>query len=432
MKKLPIIFLFVLLAVFLFGLTRLFQLRFETGDIYPEYSSLRADPLGAKALYESLDNLLDVHRNYRPFSKLGEGTGTTLFYLGSQASYMVDARSDLRLPSEDWDHLEDFVRGGGRLVISLFPIFQKPSTNRFRPTPAPAPGKGKRPSVTPKRGPGGNDEDLEDIRTVSIRDRWGLQYNYDELAKDENHVYKPVLVAKVEPAPELPERLACHTALFFDNLTNSWRVIYARKQGRAVMIERDFGAGAIVLAADSFPLSNEALWKERAPGLLTWLVGHSQHVVFDETHFGVEESSGVTALARKYRLHGLLIGLLLLAGLFVWKNATHFVPPCASDTSPGQQELLTGKDSAAGFVNLLRRNLPSRELLAICLAEWKKSCGREQPRAKLEQMQTIIDAENAKPPNERDPVHTYRALSRILSRSAGLEPPESPTSIPKP
>ena len=39
----------VLLVLFGFGVLRLFRLRFETGDVYPPYSSLRSDPLGAKA-----------------------------------------------------------------------------------------------------------------------------------------------------------------------------------------------------------------------------------------------------------------------------------------------------------------------------------------------------------------------------------------------
>jgi hypothetical protein len=35
----------------------LFELRFERGDVYPAYSSLRADPLGAMAFYESLEKI---------------------------------------------------------------------------------------------------------------------------------------------------------------------------------------------------------------------------------------------------------------------------------------------------------------------------------------------------------------------------------------
>lgn len=65
-------------AAFLYGLAHLFALRFERGDIYPEYSSLRADPPGAKALYESLDQFLSVRRNYQPLTRLDEGRHTEL------------------------------------------------------------------------------------------------------------------------------------------------------------------------------------------------------------------------------------------------------------------------------------------------------------------------------------------------------------------
>ena len=36
----------VLLCVLVYGVVHLFLLRFETGDVYPQYSSLRADPVG--------------------------------------------------------------------------------------------------------------------------------------------------------------------------------------------------------------------------------------------------------------------------------------------------------------------------------------------------------------------------------------------------
>jgi len=39
---------------FCYGLWKLYELRFAAGDIYPPYSSLRADPMGSKALYESI------------------------------------------------------------------------------------------------------------------------------------------------------------------------------------------------------------------------------------------------------------------------------------------------------------------------------------------------------------------------------------------
>ena len=35
----------------------LFELRFAAGDVYPRYSSLRSDPVGVRALYDSLARL---------------------------------------------------------------------------------------------------------------------------------------------------------------------------------------------------------------------------------------------------------------------------------------------------------------------------------------------------------------------------------------
>ena len=53
-KYFPLFLLLVCAAAFTFGLVRLFQLRFEVGDVYPAYSTLRSDPLGTMAFYESL------------------------------------------------------------------------------------------------------------------------------------------------------------------------------------------------------------------------------------------------------------------------------------------------------------------------------------------------------------------------------------------
>src|SRR5277367_1053567 len=54
----------------------------ETGDVYPPYSSLRTDPLGAKALYESLDAAgVAVDRLYKERAVL-ESPGDAMLVLG--------------------------------------------------------------------------------------------------------------------------------------------------------------------------------------------------------------------------------------------------------------------------------------------------------------------------------------------------------------
>ncbi len=66
------------------GLNHLFRLRFETGDIYPPYSSLRTDPLGTRALYESLARMpnLVVTRHFTNPERLPPPEGTTLILAG--------------------------------------------------------------------------------------------------------------------------------------------------------------------------------------------------------------------------------------------------------------------------------------------------------------------------------------------------------------
>jgi hypothetical protein len=151
--------------------------------------------------------------------------------------------------------------------------------------------------------------------------------------------------------------------------------------------------------------------------LLAWLVGANRVVLFDETHLGVAEDPGIATLIRKYRLHGLVIGLLLLAGLFVWKNTIAFVPPYDEASAGPGGDAVAGKDSAAGFVNLLRRSIAAADLLPVCFAEWKK--GRRPGGADLDQkterVAVLLKEEQAKPARERDPAGSYRRISRILA-----------------
>src|SRR5580658_746270 len=107
----------LLLAGFGLGVVELFQLRFNAGDIYPPYSSLRADPLGAKALYESLQGLpsLSVSRFFQASSKLEGSPRRVLFFCGTESA-------DLSvMPESDFKILRKFLFGGGRVVVSLLP-----------------------------------------------------------------------------------------------------------------------------------------------------------------------------------------------------------------------------------------------------------------------------------------------------------------------
>ena len=91
----------VLAALFLYGLAELYQRRLVSGDIYPVYSSLRADPLGTKLLYESLGELgrFELRRSFEPLDRFHAG-GATVLYIGQDPFTFVlkpDDESALRL-----------------------------------------------------------------------------------------------------------------------------------------------------------------------------------------------------------------------------------------------------------------------------------------------------------------------------------------------
>ena len=416
MKRLPLIFLLVVVAAFAAGLLHLFQLRFATGDIYPAYSTFRADPLGAKALYESLERLVSVQRNFQPLPRLGESRDATFFVLG------LDPR-ELRAAPDELKVLEGFVADGGRMVISLAPSYRKPTANWFerekkRPsktTNSPPSKANRKQSPPPKRSPFGEEDDESEARQIPLGERWKFQLDYAVAIKNDKGVSQPI-VAQRETEVRLPESLEWHSAAWFSKPDAAWRVIYAREKGRAVAMERRFGSGTIVLLTDSYHFSNEALRQGRHADLLAWMVGPNHRVIFDEAHLGVQEETGVATLARKYRLHGLFLALLVLAGLFIWKNSVPFMPPPEEQIALERGDHVLGKASAAGFVNLLRRNIRAADVLGACFNEWKKSCGRGISATKLEQVRAIADAEAKLAARERHPVQAYQAISNSLAK----------------
>jgi hypothetical protein len=421
MKRLPLLLLLVIVLLFLGGLWQLLQLRFAAGDVFPEYSSLRADPLGAKAIYESLGRLLRVGRNFRPHLQPGEGQGTTLFLLGLPSAEEL-------FPVEDLQELENFAAAGGRVVIALRPAFTDlrdrwRSRESFTQPTNSAPSKPGRTPLRPSRRtpPANRTQPSASLGLASMADRWKFQVKHGVADLDEKGVYKPVSAARKADLP-LPETLAWHTAFWFDKPDASWRLIYTREKDRAVVMERKLGAGSLVLLSDSFYFSNEAMRRDRQPELLTWLVGPNHQASFDESHLGVIEQPGVASLARRYRLHGLVLSLVVLAGLFVWRSSVSFLPPPEPEPNREQEDLVLGRESAAGFVNLLRRNLRASEVLGVCLSEWQKACARTVTPRKREQVETLIAAERVRPAREQNPPATYRDCCRVLARAEHAAP----------
>jgi len=389
------IFLSVATAIFVYGVTALLVLRFEKGDVYPPYSSYRADPLGAKALYEGLGILKEVEavRNVEPLPKLSGLSGTTLFLLGLR-------RSDFRaMQLSAVQAMEEAALEGGRIVISFVPT-------EAHSVPGSKEKEKKEPPREDAERQDDEEQELQGKEYVDLADRWSVE---TELSGE-----KEAEASLSALGEDLPSSLVWYSALVLEPRDNAWRTIYVRA-GKPVLIERSYGKGSITLSSDSFFLSNEAMKNKRHPRLLSWLCGAHRRIVFDETHLGVSRRPGVAGLLRKYGLAPFFISLITLALLALWKQSARFVPACEEDDQPVVD---ASKDTFTGLTNLLRRNIPADGILDACLEEWKRSFthGRQNRSGLLPRIQEIIVSDRAQPIKTRNPVRAYRQISSLDTR----------------
>jgi Domain of unknown function (DUF4350) len=329
----------VLLGVLVWGLEQVVVSPLETGDVYPPFSSLRSDPLGTRALYESLGEMpgITVDRLYKERTELG-GPDDALLVLG------VDPVAWSTLKPKQLDEYQNLVAHGGRLVIGFLPVRERSSTPMQR--------------------------DLEE--------KWGIRLRFGHQDDD----------AESRNMPR-------ETSLYFV-AGPEWRT-------QDAIAERSFGAGTIVLAANTFPLSNEGLREARDVELIAALAGPAHRITFDENHFGVVESGSVAKLMRKYQLEGAIGILALVAGLFLWRSTASLLPPRRAPAD----DAIAGRDSLAGMTALLHRGIAERDLIDTCFAEWSRVEGKSSRAPRIEEEIRKL---------AKDPVAAYRAASQVLSK----------------
>jgi hypothetical protein len=106
----PLAFVLLLGAAFLAGLVWMFDAQFSSGEAYPDYSTMRTDPSGARALYDSLAATggFDVTRNFQPLEYAGI-SGATIVLLGMQPPFTIETA----------ENLEKLAARGNRVVVAL-------------------------------------------------------------------------------------------------------------------------------------------------------------------------------------------------------------------------------------------------------------------------------------------------------------------------
>jgi Domain of unknown function (DUF4350) len=321
-----------LVAVFAVGLFQIFRIRLVAGDLYPQWSSLRSDPDGTRVLFDSLAATGRVV-TARKYKTLAQSPerSATILFLGYSPNALLSASNS------ELDGFEQSARSGNRLVFAMNPGQWSGPPKQEADSPL-----AKKWGVAIHRVPANPDDDIE---------------------------------------------------LYFAKAAN-WAPDVTEK-GRAVVIERAFGSGSIVLTASSEVFANQNLAADRNSMLLIRLVGGNARVIFDESHLGVQDTGSVLGLVHKYRLDGALWGLLALAIAFVWSNGAGFPPP-----EPRLAATTAGHDSRTGLAQLLRRQIPTARIIDVCVSEWE----RTNTRAKL-----------PRPHSGTDPIETYRRFQQELT-----------------
>lgn len=395
--------LLVFACVALFGgLTWLVQMRFESGEVYPRGSSLRADPLGSKALYASFEALesIEVSRNFVPFDQLEQlEPDASVLLLNLHGAGMHGLVQNERI--------ERFVEQGGRLVCALNAntVAYKYLTEEDE----------DRDTSDEMREPVDDREQAVFKRKAKERTErfWaGLNLIHGEHEGGDAEIADAALVT------DLPPRIPWREGAIVDFETDVWTVLY-EVEGEAVVVERAYGAGSVLVLTDDYLFSNEALLKHRYPELLAWLVGAQVQVIFDETHLGVSQRTGVSTLMRRYRLNGFMLALGCLMLLLVWRGGAPLLP---AYRSLARRNIVRSEHSTeAGLSDLIRRSVPAGQLPEEAFRHWKASCIRTAAdeayyAAELRDIEALLREVRQTPDRKRKPMDVHFKIESILNR----------------
>ncbi len=405
--------------VFAFGLGWLFWLRFQAGDLYPPYSSLRGDPLGIQVFFESVQSVSEAgaERSFRPLDQVAMTPATTLLLCGvHHGAPVLEERAWSRL-------LERLSSQGGRLVLAFRPTRD---AHKDKPRNAEetsddgrqdAPEDAQIPSVEATPEP----EDTDDNRTAGEEDKSQLVpfeafdllerlgISVEKLSAEE---YDDFALLSSDWPEALPETIPWRARSAFDLQAPEWEVVYWWQEAPAV-VQRPWGQGTIVLAADSYLFSNEALRGDRVTALLAWWAGLPNRLLVDEFHHGLVKQPGIADLVRKYRLQGAAAGLLILVALLLWRQAAPFAPAPAG-TQAAVEESAVGRGAEEGWVGLMRQHIPADDLLGVCHQAWRNSPAvnrvPDERVARLEALMRTVGAEKRR----GNPVTLYRQICQLL------------------
>ncbi len=444
--------LVLLVTLLVAGFIGILEKRFAEGGIYPLYASFRSDPLGTSAFYESLEQLgtVSVSRNRIHLNNLeGLDADTAILLLG----YPRDGFEDLRAPESS--PVMKAVENGARLVLTMNPelvpeVFRPDLSEleedwvehrrRLREeraarrasevrsdsdgasVPTDAEEAGGKPVATGEKEVEEEDEEAKLERQMNevlgplLTDKlgFGIPASGPFERPTEGWETRPgETISASEVSAELP---SWRSQYRLEAKDPAWKVVaYVGKE--AVVIERSYGKGTVVLASDTYFASNESLHHGAEPGFLLWLTGGKEKVIFDETIHGTIETGGAMKLIRRYRAYGVILGILVFMALWVWRSAVPLVR--GSDELDrglvGEGGMVLGEGTGSGLIRLLRRSIPSSLLLSHCIEVWAQSRAAGNAASERGKVDPILERHRLDPKGFGI-VESYRAMIDLLRK----------------
>jgi hypothetical protein len=427
---------FVLFAAVVAGVVRH---RLRAGDIFPPYSTLRADPLGYGVLHAVLerDERRVVVRHISPEDQLRAQAGDVVVMAGVDGGW--------RFELTDWTPVDRLAAGGAHVVLLAYPEYDyrarmeqrradglaaraerlereraeresRRAAERERLRKARGGGTGP---AEPEGGgsgvpdPSGERAKEEGKPVTFAGSPWKVDFSVAEKPAGEEEPPRIRGASRAAGAPEaLSGTVQVSGALrVLPGEGQAWQVLY-ELDGEPVAVTLQRGRGRVTLFSDSFVLSNEALAAHRPVELMAHLFGDARRVVFSEHHLGVVDNRTLADLARSYGLGPAMLSAVVALGLMFWRQGSRLLQPAAEGASVAAPQV----SGAAALSPLLARAATPAELPTRLLDTAASAGGsaRLDP-GRVEQLRRILaDAAWEKP--RPGPVELYLRMARALKK----------------
>lgn len=407
MKKATLQLLVILLlsSAFVVLGTRVFSTRFESGDLYPKYSTFRPDPFGSRVLLKTFSQLkgltVDVASDSVLFEKETEGEGRVIFVLGLPvwSRYFPFAASET---------LERLAGEGATVVIAA-----AVPPGALNPTEASNESDDAEAEREEERA---GDRDANEgpewvpIETWMNSQSIGIFVMDSELLREAEQGERIVSRPSVSYLKE-PLNLSQPIGLEFEE-DGEWRSLF-EYEGNAVAAERTIGKGRLVLFADTYPFSNEGILNSANTELFAWIVKGKRRVTFYENHLGVETYYGLIALARLYGFDAVLILFAVASAAFVWRGS--FSPLPKRDSIDSESGLIDIDAVDSGLNGLLVRSIDRQSLGSAIYGRWKRTLsGRRLSKEKDQKVAEALQTYKSSEMKPNDLTGFYNTVVSIL------------------